>query len=834
MKKRILFFASCLSILNICSIQAQAPNLTLLVETSYTEQAKPTQDGNYIAASSPGSWTLDINVTKLDPEGNILWSNSLETPPDYENPRDIYELSDGSIVVFKGNAFLKFNSSGEYLPDNFMEIKSTELGFDPIPGDYDNHYYISTEQVGDDFILLTKCSAGAPTNSNFFTLTKIDGEGNSLWSYSYLMGSYEYLNDFELNGELAYVHLTNYSPGFTKLILINCITGDLISEHEYDYDQQDKFLLNINTGILKIGSKYELDQAKDVLTKYDYDGNLLWTKEFEYPIADSAGGILHMLQKESGFFISCNLVPDGTGSEIYALRYYNESCDTFLQVNDFLDIEYFSIHSMVSNGENLIFSGGYYDLGWDSDGFVLITDTLGNFFQLTLNGNVYYDENDNGVLDAEEYTFQNTIITSDPNTYYGVTNEDGEYLLRLYNPGTYTIAPILPEYWDLVDPDTYEIVFSPMMDGDTIFNKDFRFDYTVPIQDLSINVCQGGLVPGFTSGSYITVENIGNQVTSDIIIQYHVPNGMSYVTGDPYTDYTDTTITWEITDLPIDVWYSVYAAFTASLDYELGEEKTFIGTVAPILADFAPENNIDTVIKTVVESCDPNHKTVNPAGFSEEGYINPNTEWLEYTIEFQNIGNAPATFVNIVDIIDSDLDLTSIQILGAKHNYWMEITGTNNIIWHFENINLPDSASDPLGSCGFITYKIKIKDEATIGTVITNTAYIYFDYNEAVITNTTKTTLELPNSNQEYNKYLNVYPNPAGDHIILQLEEENTSGYNIKIYNINGEVVLNEVLDAGKQMIQINSANLPNGIYFINCSGNDGSLKTNAKVIITH
>ena len=79
----------------------------------------------------------------------------------------------------------------------------------------------------------------------------------------------------------------------------------------------------------------------------------------------------------------------------------------------------------------------------------------------------------------------------------------------------------------------------------------------------------------------------------------------------------------------------------------------------------------------------------------------------------------------------------------------MEITGANNIILHFENINLPDSASDLLGSCGFITYKIKIKEYATVGTVITNTAFIYFDFNDAVITNTTKTTLELPNTIEE-------------------------------------------------------------------------------------
>jgi hypothetical protein len=127
-----------------------------------------------------------------------------------------------------------------------------------------------------------------------------------------------------------------------------------------------------------------------------------------------------------------------------------------------------------------------------------------------------------------------------------------------------------------------------------------------------------------------------------------------------------------------------------------------------------------------------------------------------------------------------------------------------------------------------------VKEDAVVGTVITNTAYIYFDYNPAVITNTTKTTLELPNSIQEFNQYLNVYPNPAGDHILLQLEEVNTSGCNIKIYNINGEVILDAVLEAGQQMIQINSSNYPNGIYFISCSDIEGILKTNAKFIVAH
>ena len=49
---------------------------------------------------------------------------------------------------------------------------------------------------------------------------------------------------------------------------------------------------------------------------------------------------------------------------------------------------------------------------------------------------------------------------------------------------------------------------------------------------------------------------------------------------------------------------------------------------------------------------------------------------------------------------------------------------------------LTDSAADEPHSHGFVSFMVKVKTGTPIGTVIHNTAAIYFDYNSAVVTNT--------------------------------------------------------------------------------------------------
>ena len=62
----------------------------------------------------------------------------------------------------------------------------------------------------------------------------------------------------------------------------------------------------------------------------------------------------------------------------------------------------------------------------------------------------------------------------------------------------------------------------------------------------------------------------------------------------------------------------------------------------------------------------------------------------------------------------------------------------NQLTFEFRNIFLPDSTINFDASQGYVMYSIRAKDDIDEETIIDNTANIFFDYNPAVVTNTTE------------------------------------------------------------------------------------------------
>jgi uncharacterized repeat protein (TIGR01451 family) len=149
---------------------------------------------------------------------------------------------------------------------------------------------------------------------------------------------------------------------------------------------------------------------------------------------------------------------------------------------------------------------------------------------------------------------------------------------------------------------------------------------------------------------------------------------------------------------------------------------------------------VDEFCGIVVGSFDPNDKQGFPNGVGETRDILPN-EQLQYLIRFQNTGTAPAYTVVIRDTLDTDLDIFSVTPGASSHEYSFTMYGERVLQWTFNNIMLPDSFSNEEGSHGFITYTVNQAADLADGTQITNSAAIYFDSNEPVITNTTLHTI---------------------------------------------------------------------------------------------
>jgi hypothetical protein len=144
---------------------------------------------------------------------------------------------------------------------------------------------------------------------------------------------------------------------------------------------------------------------------------------------------------------------------------------------------------------------------------------------------------------------------------------------------------------------------------------------------------------------------------------------------------------------------------------------------------------------------------------------------------------------------------------------------------------LPDSTTDYEGSMGYFQYRIKPLSNLPLGTQIENTAYIYFDYNAPIITNTTQnnfqTVVSTFNGYDDSNQ-LKVFPNPANE--VLNINLQNNNIENCAITNALGQTVYNSANEINaNHKIQLNISNLSAGVYFVKVISGSGSY--NAKFI---
>jgi uncharacterized repeat protein (TIGR01451 family) len=145
---------------------------------------------------------------------------------------------------------------------------------------------------------------------------------------------------------------------------------------------------------------------------------------------------------------------------------------------------------------------------------------------------------------------------------------------------------------------------------------------------------------------------------------------------------------------------------------------------------------IDVDCQIIQGAFDPNDKIGYPTGYKNEHFVAQNQD-IEYKIRFQNTGTDTAFTVVIRDTISDKLDISSIEFETSSHKYEAEIYGKGILKFTFNNINLVDSFKNEPKSHGFVQYRIKQKKDLAWGSKIYNSAGIYFDFNDPVLTNQT-------------------------------------------------------------------------------------------------
>ncbi len=367
-----------------------------------------------------------------------------------------------------------------------------------------------------------------------------------------------------------------------------------------------------------------------------------------------------------------------------------------------------------------------------------------------LKGKVFNDQNANGVFDAQEYTLANFPVELQPGSVFTTTTNDGEYSFSV-TPGSYQISQISDTNWSQtspLNPSTYSL--NPL-GGDSILNLDFGNKVTRLKIDLAVDMVPIFPLPlttpccGQPMWYMIRYRNLGTVAPRGTKLHLHLIS--------PQLVFQPPATT--IPQLPPPVSRGRTLEFSLPSPLLPGKSGTIyvkayvncLPTETPSLRASAiipmwdNNNSNNKVLLDNKATCshDPNDKQVTPIGCGPTGLINRN-DTLTYTIRFQNNGTGPARRVILRDTLDADLDLSTVKPLLASHAYVFEAIG-NELVWTFYPIDLPDSASDELGSQGYVKFQVRPREDALNGTTIHNNAGIYFDLNEPVITNSTFNTI---------------------------------------------------------------------------------------------
>ncbi len=455
-------------------------------------------------------------------------------------------------------------------------------------------------------------------------------------------------------------------------------------------------------------------------------------------------------------------------------------------------------------------------------------------FQKGLMGYAAFDVNSNCVRDNGDKLLDNIMfeLLDNSNSLIGKSStSDGIYNFNISN-GTYTVA---------IDTNSIPFQVSCPYPG---IDSGFSISNGNPVAQIDFNVqCKNGFDIGAKSvvpqgrvfpGAIHTLRvlagdlsqwyglSCANGVSGTVKVSIAGPVTYTGAHNDALTpSVSGSTLTYSISNFGTINNNKAFAVFLRT-DTSANMNDTIVISVevTPTSGDNDSSNNKKVFRYLVRNSYDPNIKEVYPVD------VPPlYNDWLTYTIHFQNTGNAEAENIRIADTLASQLDISSFQVINYSHKMVTSVV-ENAVTFRFPNIMLPDSFTDSKGSQGFVQYRIKPLPGMPKGTKINNTAYIYFDYNAPIVTNTTVNEFVESNSNIPDFKavyQLNIYPNPVQDIFKVKLSSNigNTQA-KVRVYNVLGEMVYESDLNGNEA--QVNLSNQTSGVYIVRIEGEGISL----------
>jgi uncharacterized repeat protein (TIGR01451 family) len=762
--------------------------------------------------------SFDAFTLKLDTAGNFIWANKIGDPSTDEGNAIVID-NDGNLITvgtFGGNSDFDPGPGTYYLDaSSGSDVYIRKL--DPLGN------FIWAANVGGSYAAWGH-DVSTDQNNNIYTVGTFQGTTNDFdpgaGTFNLVSTGLEDMFILKLNstGNFVWAKKTGSTAADDVRSIINDLQGNIYTTGYFggatDFDP------NAGTSILSL-SGYE-----DIfIQKLDSNGNFIWAKKLGGTLSEIANGLA-----------------TDTAENIYITGYFEGTIDTDPGPG---------INNITSNGNSDVFiekinsSGNLvwckqiggpqtdvgYELAVDLYNSLYITGSYSSTVDFDPDTSSFslsdYGSGDVFVVKLSPDFCSNMALVIDSVHDYTCASLSGyasahlEGGLPIYNYTWNTSPPTndsvaiftLGRIYQLDASDQHGCFrTTSILINAPAYNNEF---------DLNANLISDPFRPGFGSNIWVDAYNDGCDTTSSTLTLI-LDTLITFNTANPAPDVLNgDTIIWYIQPMNYDsVHFIPIVQVTTDTSAVLGDSVFLKLSIQPTIGDADTSNNVKNYVSEIINGYDPNDKKVYPAGICDQQYVLLN-EPLTFTIRFQNTGNADAINIHILDSLDSNLDIHSIRVVGNSHPLVTEVLPGNVLNFKFNNIHLPDSNTNEPLSHGYIVFEVMPDSMINSGTVVENTASIYFDFNPAVVTNSTLNTLVdlIPTCNtsgiieEDWTNTYKVYPNPADDQITI-LSEIELKNVLISISDINGKNLLNKPGVSGNQC-SVNIAHLNPGLYFL-------------------
>lgn len=807
--------------------------------------------------------TVDIQIYKVDSEMNLIWKTDLvangivgsisNLSPDYQGGCYVsFSIHDNDFTDGDSDSdynVYRINASGEILWQKVLGSDEIDSGYFTIAARSDNTLMFAG-QFGEIsgtfndsamFHQYTSPFIEPPSIMTKFIVAQLDGDnGNilsafcpydSIYTMAFDRSQLYVLSD---NSYVLLSSINNYSSFIFDYIDANDISCNGMHSVQYK-----KYSANHDLLASHCISELSLNPLTNQLaiSKIKRAGNHLYfnvtspappkfvTIDLQSGIAD----VYPMLSNQPLIFSTENDI----NSNLLGLSSYSPNCEGFgLQVisPDILPLENYCIYDYQS-WELLNFSDNEFLLKTNDD---LPNDSYGGcFLKFKINsgitGQFFFDQNHNGIKDIGEFGVNLGEINFTGPNGTGIVNctPEGNYYLSV-NTGNYTLNPILPE-WLSVSPSSEVVTIENEFEQIT---RNFACTSTTEFVDLAIEIVPEALVAGFNWNVQVIVNNQGS-MDGDVQFNLILPTGIVFDTASVPSFQSGNIVTLNAGLLNPFEHRTINLSFTTLAPPSLLPGDSLLITASLTLSnDVNSSNNASAAIIPVLSSYDPND-IIHLRGNLVSLESTQGSQAFRYLIRCQNEGNHSTRFIHVRDTLPSALDFQSLKVKASSHPVQVRIDESGAVDWFFESIQLSPSSENEENSKAWILFEVNPKTNLSYGDVILNNAHIYFDFNDAIITNTDSTHIDFYNGiNPTNSAAFSVIPNPANELVTLVFDQKTKHPASIDFFSVDGKCVLKQSINQGIISKAIDVSELSTGVYFLVYNDNSNSSILTMKLVI--